>query len=309
MGRTWLSDIRIWDAPDPVDDGVSLLTETLCDLVPEDHRIGVPMGPETHLRMPLADYAFVAASIAPRHFADATAAVRRVREIKSEAEIDRIRAACRTADAAFARVPDLAGDGRTTAEVSRAFQSALLEAGADWVGYLAVGAGQGGYADVISPPDARPLREGDVLMLDTGAVRDGHFCDFDRNYAIGLPDDAVRRTHASLHVATDAALSELRPGMTAREVHALMAGHLAARGATPAAGRFGHGLGLALTEWPSFTPKDETVLRAGMVLALEPSAEVSPGRILVHEENVVLRADGAELLSARAPTDLPVLAP
>ena len=42
-------------------------------------------------------------------------------------------------------------------------------------------------------------------------------------------------------------------------------------------------------------------------LALEPGAEVVPGRILVHEENLVLRADGPELLSARTPPELPVI--
>jgi Xaa-Pro aminopeptidase len=64
---------------------------------------------------------------------------------------------------------------------------------------------------------------------------------------------------------------------------------------------------VSLTEWPSFTPTDETELRAGMVLTLEPAAQVERGRILVHEENVVLRADGAELLSARTPPELPVI--
>jgi len=44
-----------------------------------------------------------------------------------------------------------------------------------------------------------------------------------------------------------------------------------------------------------------------MVLTLEPGAEVGPGRILVHEENIVLRETGPELLSARAPFDLPEL--
>ncbi|MFP3548831.1 M24 family metallopeptidase, partial [Rhizobium sp. SIMBA_035] len=67
----------------------------------------------------------------------------------------------------------------------------------------------------------------------------------------------------------------------------------------------GHGLGLTLTEWPSFTPKDNTPLRAGMVLTLEPGAILRPGCIMVHEENIVLRERGAELLSPRAPAELP----
>ena len=56
------------------------------------------------------------------------------------------------------------------------------------------GAGQGGYADVISPPTRKPLAAGDVLMMDTGCCWDGYFCDFDRNWAIGRADDTARRT-------------------------------------------------------------------------------------------------------------------
>lgn len=157
MARTWVEDVRTWDAPDPRDDGVSLLAESLAAAVPESGRIGLPAGPETHLRMPLSDHARVAERLAPRAFVDATEVVRRVREVKSEAEIDRIRAACGAADAAFARVPEIAGAGRTLAQVFRGFQIALLEEGADWVSYVAGGAGPDGYGDVISPADDRPL--------------------------------------------------------------------------------------------------------------------------------------------------------
>lgn len=308
MGRTWVDDIRNWDAPDPVDDGVSLLADTLIDIVPARGRIGVPMGPETHVRMPLADQARLTERIAPRHFADATTVVQRVREVKSEAEIEKIRATCGIADTAFACVPEFVRPGRSLAEVFRDFQTALLKAGADWVSYVAGGAGPGGYGDVISPADDRAMRAGDLLMLDTGAVRDGYFCDFDRNFAIGKADPATRRAYAALHTATDAALAAIRPGMTARDMHRILADAMHAEGVTPAPGRLGHGLGLSLTEWPSLTPKDGTVLREGMVLALEPGVEIGPGQIMVHEENLVLRAGGAELLSSRAPAELPELA-
>ena len=146
-------------------------------------------------------------------------------------------------------------------------------------------------------------------MLDTGAVRDGYFCDFDRNYAIGPPSDAILRTHEALWLATDEALDRLRPGMRACDVHEMLCKALTRRGATPGTGRFGHGLGVTLTEWPSLSAVDETPLRAGMVLTLEPGAIVTPGRIMVHEENIVLRETGAELLTRRAPQTLPVIMP
>jgi len=309
MRRCWISDIRTWDAPDPVDDGVSLLADTLAGLVPASGRIGIPMGLESHLRMPVADFLRLQSHIAPRRIVDGTDAVYRVREIKSEAEIAKIRATCAVADAAFERVPEFARQGVPLSQVFREFQVALLQEGADWVSYVAGGAGQGGYGDVISPAGGRPLQDGDVLMLDTGAVREGYFCDFDRNFAIGPPSDAVRRAHDALYTATDVTLTALRPGMLARDAHRIMAEALTRAGAVASGGRLGHGLGVTLTEWPSLTPLDTTELREGMVLTLEPSVDVAPGLIMVHEENIVLRAHGPELLSRRAPAALPVILP
>ncbi|MBV0912510.1 M24 family metallopeptidase [Anianabacter salinae] len=309
MGRTWLCDIRTWNSPDPRDDGVGLLVETLAEIVAPQGRIGLPMGPETHLRMPLQDFEAVRARLAPRRFFDATACVQRVREVKSEAEIGKIRSACTVAARAFARVPEFAPEGRPLEDVFRDFQIALLAEGADWVSYVAGGAGPEGYGDVISPAGPWPLQRGDILMLDTGAVKDGYFCDFDRNFAIGLASDTARRAHAALWHATEDTLTALLPGMLARDAHRLLSEGLQLRNVTPVGGRLGHGLGVTLTEWPSFTPLDDTPLREGMVLTLEPGCVTTEGRIMVHEENIVLRADGPELLSSRALEDLPMIRP
>lgn len=308
MSRCAVEVIRSWPAPDPVDDGVSLLAGTLCDLTPPGGAIGTPMGLETHMRMPLADLEKLRGMLFARRLTDATAAVQRVREIKSEPEIAKIRAACAIADRAFARVPQIVDASAQLAEVFRRFQMALLEEGADWVSYTAGGAGQGGYGDVISPVEPVPLRRGDVLMLDTGAVKDGYFCDFDRNFSIGAPSDAVRRGHAALHAATDAVLGQLRPGMLASDAHGLIVEALAREGMRCAGGRQGHGLGVTLTEWPSFTALDSTPLRAGMVLTIEPGVALGDGKILVAEENIVLREEGPELLSTRAPAEIQVIA-
>jgi Xaa-Pro aminopeptidase len=305
MGRTWLDDIRTWDAPDPQDDGIGLLARTLGEVVSPTGRIGVPMGPETHLRMPLRDYEALRARLAPRRIVDATACVQRVREVKSGAEIDKIRAVCGIAGRAFARVPAFARAGRPLADVFRDFQIALLSEGADWVSYVAGGAGRDGYGDVISPAGAQRLRRGDILMLDTGAVRDGYFCDFDRNFAIGPASATARRAQDALWRVTEDTLAALRPGMLARDVHHLLSSGLRQRGMTPTRGRLGHGLGITLTEWPSFTPLDETPLRAGMVLTLEPGCVTAEGRMIVHEENIALHAEGPELLSPRGPQTLP----
>ena len=72
-------------------------------------------------------------------------------------------------------------------------------------------------------------------------------------------------------------------------------------------GRLGHGLGMQVTEWPSHTVDDGTVIEEGMVLTLEPGLTWAAGRMMVHEENLVVRAGGPELLSRRAPPELPII--
>ena len=300
MGATWISDIRTWAAPDPEDDGVSLLAEALQEM---GGPIGVPSGAESHLRMPLADFERVRRA-SGLEFTDDRGIVAGCRTIKSGAEIAKIAESCAIAGRAFARVGEIAAPGVPLSRVFRDFQRLLLEEGADWVPFLAGGAGAQGYADVISPATDAPLSEGDVLMLDTGAVRDGYFCDYDRNFAIGRASAAQGNAHARLIEATQAGLEAARPGARACDVWHAMADIV---GGGEGAGRLGHGLGMQLTEGLSLTAKDRSELRPGMVITLEPGIDTAPGRIMVHEENIVITEGAPRLLSPMAGPDLPVI--
>ena len=66
-------------------------------------------------------------------------------------------------------------------------------------------------------------------------------------------------------------------------------------------GRMGHCLGLQLTELPSITAGESTLLQERMVLSIEPFLHLNNGKVLVHEECVVLTQDGCRLLTKRAP--------
>lgn len=308
MARSWVDDIRTWPSPRPLDEGISELVAALAEIGADRGRIGMPMGPETLLRMPLEDYRRLVAALDGARFVDCTGLIRELRMIKSEAEIAKLARVCALASRAFESVPGWIRPGQPLEDAFRRFRIALLEQGADQVPYLVGAAAPGGYADVISPPDARPLGDGDLLMMDTGAVYDGYFCDFNRNYAIGHAGDEVRRAYDTLYRATDAGLEAARPGNTCAGLYRAMEAVIAADGyETGDLGRLGHGLGMQLTEWPSHTRDDETEIRVGMVLTLEPALSIAPGRSMVHEEDIVIREHGPELLSRRAPAELPVL--
>ncbi|MEP5153497.1 Xaa-Pro peptidase family protein [Planktotalea sp.] len=301
MGQSIVQDIRTWSAPDYHDDGVSLVIETLRE-VAGSGKIGTPHGIESHLRMPLADWARLSDAL---EIVGDDAILRAARMIKTPAEIDAIRAACAVAGRAFERAPEIAKAGTPLSEVFRQFQILCLQEGADWVPYLAGGAGADGYADVISPANDTPLSQGDILMLDTGVIKNGYFSDFDRNFAVGAPKADAERAYETLLNAMQAGEAALKPGNTAADVFHAMDRICTGGAGGQSAGRLGHGLGLQLTEGLSFIAGDHTVLEAGMVITLEPGVSVSGGAgLMVHEDDYVITDTGWERLSPAPPEQL-----
>lgn len=308
MRTTWIEDIRTWSAPAPKDDGISLLADLLGPLATQKARIGLPLGHETTLRMPLKDWERLRAQLPGLQIIDATEIIQSLRMVKSNAEIEKIAHIVAIGSAAFADVPSFAKEGQPLEETFRSFRIAALGHGADDVPYLVGSAAPGGYVDVISPPPRRPLQSGDILMLDTGCVWDGYFCDFDRNWAIGAADDLARRAYDVLWRATEAGLAAAKPGNTSRDLFQAMSAVIAEMDDSGGdIGRLGHGLGMQLTEQPSHAVFDQTELKENMVLTLEPSLSYGDGLMMVHEENIVIRANGADLLSTRALPELPVI--
>ena len=143
-------------------------------------------------------------------------------------------------------------------------------------------------------------------MIDVGATVDGYFCDFDRNYAFSPLDSAAAAAHHTVWQATEAGIKAAHAGTKVSGLYRTMLRVLQEGGMLGnSAGRLGHGLGLQLTELPSHSEHDNAVLEPGMVITIEPGMEYAPGKMIVHEENVVITADGyPELLTERAPIDM-----
>ncbi len=260
------------------------------------------------LRMPVIELFELQSRLSPSDVADASPLLWLLRGVKSQAEITRIRRACQIASDAFEALPDKIGPGLTEVEACRRMRIDLLQRGADSAPYLMGSSGSGGYYNIIMGPGERVLGEGDLFIIDTGTTFDAYFCDFDRNFAIGRPSEAVQRAHEAVWEATEAGIAAARPGATCEEVWRAMMTVLEENGSLGNnVGRMGHGLGLQLTEPPSHMPGDTTRIVPGMVLTIEPGMEFAPGKMIVHEENIAISQDGAELLTRRAPRELPVV--
>jgi Xaa-Pro dipeptidase len=309
MQTTWVTDIRTWPAPCPEDDGVSLLHSVLTSLPRRFGKIGWEMGRESIIRMPILDFDRLRENIRGIEFVDGSALVWGLRMVKSEREIDKVREACRIGSDAFDRFLQVVRYGDTEVDMAREFRKAAFDCGADNAPFVSVCSGPGGYSQIIVGPQETAQTDGQIMFIDTGLQFDAYFCDFDRNFAFGHISDEAQRANEVVWHATQAGIDAARPGITAEDLWAAQNRVLEAAGAASGndVGRSGHGLGLHLTEPPSNMPGDNTLLRPGMVMTIEPGMEFAPGKMIVHEENLVITEDGCELLTRRAPIEMPVI--
>jgi Xaa-Pro dipeptidase len=309
LKTSWCRNLLTWPSPRPDNEGIDLLVGVIKKVKRRFGRIGFELGPETRIGTTVSDLLRIRDEIAPMEMCDCQPVMRELRMVKSAAEIAYVRRACLIASDGFDLLPSLLHLGDSEREIVRAFGAQSLRLGADKVPFIAIGSGRGGYSSVIIGPTTRRIDRGDILNIDTGIRYGGYSSDFNRNFAIGrAPMERAARLYDILWRTTEAGIKAAVPGNTAEGLFFAQAKVLEGEGLRPGnVGRFGHGLGKVLTEYPSNKPGDRTLLRAGMVITIEPSAMFAPGKTMVHEEDLVITEDRPVLLSRRAPRQMPVV--
>lgn len=305
---TWVDDVRSWPAPRPEDDGISLLAQVLSESSRRHTTVGAMLGPETHLRMPASNYQLLQSKLSHCDIKDVSLIVRNIRSVKSADEIAKVRFSCKVTAAGFNYLKDNLRLGMTEREACKMMHLEMLRLGADSCPYLISASGQGGYDNIIMGPTDDVLNPGDVLIIDTGACFDGYFSDYDRNFAFVDVGRDCEAAYDAVYRSTEAGLAVAAPGRTTGDVWQAMWAVMEKAGALGNdVGRMGHGLGMQLTEWPSNVENGDVILKPGMILTLEPGMTFKAGKMMVHEENIVITENGCEMLHQRAWEKMPVI--
>jgi Xaa-Pro dipeptidase len=263
-------------------------------------RLGLDLG-----FVPVADFELLKAALPGATLLDGTDALRRLRMVKTAAEIARLRAAAELGEAGYARALAAVRPAVERAELSVAYADGVRAAAAER------GVAVGGHWDYISiGPDpwgpGRPAQAGDIVKFDVGVVIGGHSSDFARTVCLGTPSRAARELHAALLAGLQAGLAALKPGVQLAAIHAVMLATVRRAGvAAYARGHFGHGLGNDpfSEQWPFIAGDCDVVAEPGMVLAVEAPHYVEGLGGFIVEDQVLVTAEGIELMT-KSPRDL-----
>ena len=308
LQKTWIKNIQTWSSPQPKDEGISVLTESLKNIIPHKGNIGCELGQESYLRMSINDFDTLRKNLSNCNFIDASEIIWQLRKIKSPEEIKKIKKIISIVSDVFDNLPDHIKIGMTEIEICNIFKKELLNNGADHTLYMSCASGIGGYDQIICDPTEKKLQDGEILIIDTGTTLDGYFCDFDRNYGFGNISSESEKAYNTLWEATESGLDKVKPGSTCSDISNAMNSVLKKAGLiSNNVGRMGHGLGLQLTEPPSIMDNDNTILQENMIITIEPCFEYKSNTMLVLEENILITSNGYERLTSRTPKKIPII--
>ncbi len=231
--------------------------------------------------------------------ADAGPELRRLRRVKSTAEIRLLEEAARITDAVTEGVLARVRPGMSEVEIARMIDG-MIEAAGSRPSFSTIVLSGPNSALPHGVPGPRLLEAGDLLLLDFGAAYEGYCADTTRMAVIGEPSAEQVEMHDLVARAQEAGVAAVRAGATAGEVDA------AARTVIAEGGhgelfihRAGHGLGLEAHEDPSLDPGSSLVLEAGMTVTVEPGVYLGGwGGIRIEDDVVVEPGGGRRLTSA-----------
>ncbi len=232
-----------------------------------------------------------------------------LRLVKDAGEVLRMERAASIADHALEAVlPLLAaaagagsgGDGELTeSQFAAALDHAMRRLGAEESAFETIVASGENSAKPHARPGDRPIRAGDPVVVDFGAVFDGYRSDMTRTFCIGgAPTGELAKVFEVVAESQRVGVQAVVPGVTAGSVDQACREVIAESGW---AERFehgtGHGVGLDIHEGPSVGPGSTAILAPGTVVTVEPGVYL-PGTGGVRiEDTLVVTSNGSRALT------------
>jgi methionyl aminopeptidase len=244
-------------------------------------------------------------------------------ELKSKRDIEAMRRAGQVVAECHRRIARMIRPGVTTMEINRLVEEVMAEHGARpyQIGYRGYPyATCASVNDVIAHgfPSDEPLKEGDIVTIDTVAELDGWLGDSAWTYAVGRVSPEAERLMRVTRECLELGIAQAKVGNRLGDIAHAIQTHAESHGYGVVRDLLAHGIGRNLHEEPSFIhagkPGKGLRLKEGMVFTIEPmltegthymtidedgwTARTLDGKLAAQYEHVVaITADGPEILT------------
>ncbi len=222
----------------------------------------------------------------------------RLRGVKTSDEIAWIKGAIDIAEGAWEKSLEMVKPGTREDELALELEYIMKRGGSEGVAFEPIVASGPRSALPHAHPTSRKLDEGDLVLFDFGSRYHGYTSDETCTVILGRATQEQKRIYQIVREAHDKALERVRPGITLAEIDAAARGHISEAGHGEHFGHgTGHGVGLAVHEWPVVGRDSPDVAEEGMIFTIEPGIYISGWGGVRIEDMVLVTSGGCEVLT------------
>ncbi|MDR2763157.1 MAG: Xaa-Pro peptidase family protein [Planctomycetaceae bacterium] len=240
--------------------------------------------------------------------------VAELRQIKDQIEIEAI---CRAIDSAYNAFVDIRNkvSWSVSKVVKSAERAAMIETELrDELEYRMRkhGASEKSFASIVCSGKRAAMAHGipgdyditkeQLLLIDWGAIVNGYMSDLTRVLILKPTSIKLKKIYNIVLKAQAEAIKAIKAGKECKEIDAIARNIIADHGYGKNFGHgLGHSLGLEIHENPRFNLKDNTILKAGMVMTVEPGIYIKNWGGIRIEDDILVTKNGCEILSKHVP--------
>ena len=231
-----------------------------------------------------------------------------LRASKNQEEIESMIRAQRISEKALEEVLHIIKPGMTEKQVMAELVYHMLKNGSEGNSFDPIVVTGAKTSMPHGVPGDEVIREGDFVTMDFGSLYNGYCSDMTRTVAVGHATEEMRKIYSIVLEAQLAGIAAARSGIPGKVIDQAARDVIEKAGYGPYFGHgFGHSLGLDIHEPPMAGPRGEALMAENDLCSAEPGIYL-PGKFGVRIEDVmILRKDGAEVITKAPKTELIVL--
>jgi Xaa-Pro aminopeptidase/Xaa-Pro dipeptidase len=153
----------------------------------------------------------------------------------------------------------------------------------------------------------RAIEDGDLVIIDCGAVYNGYHSDETCTFAVGGKNRKQEEVYSLVKEAHDRAIAAVKAGIPCRDIDRIARECIENGELGPYFTHgTGHGVGLDVHEAPRVAMNSDAVLETGMVITIEPGVYLPDRWGIRIEDMILVKDEGPEVLT-RMPKDFTVI--
>lgn len=212
--------------------------------------------------------------------------IEKMRTIKDDNEIAKIRRACEITDNCFTNLLEYIKVGMTERQIAFEIEKYFIENGATGLAFDTIVASGENSSKPHAVPTNRKIQSGDNITIDFGAKYKGYCSDMTRTIFVGSVSDEVRNLYNFILEGQLRATNKIKDGVDGKSVSRCVQIEYNARN-FELIHALGHGVGLEVHELPYLSYRSSQILKENMVVTNEPGIYV-PEKIGIRIEDTIL---------------------